>query len=86
LKRNKKVERYLGRALKEFVAAVYETDTFDSFLRDGLHPGGLALTQRMVEIVAVDGKSTVLDIGCGKGGTPIFLAQEYGCAGRSSQA
>jgi ubiquinone/menaquinone biosynthesis C-methylase UbiE len=70
----------MDRALKESVAAVYETDTFCSFLRDGLHPGGSVLTRRMVEIAAINGKLRVLDIGCGKGGTPILLAQEYGCS------
>ena len=79
MSRNREGDRHLDRALKESVAAVYETDTFNSFLKDGLHPGGLALTRRMMEVAAIDGKSTVLDIACGQGGTPILLAEDYGC-------
>ncbi len=68
-----------SRTLKASVAAVYETDTFNSFLKDALHPGGLALTRRVAEVAAIDGDDTVLDIACGKGGTPVLLAREYGC-------
>jgi hypothetical protein len=61
------------------VAAVYETDTFNSFLKDALHPGGLALTRRVAESAAIGEDDSVLDIACGKGGTSVLLAREYGC-------
>jgi len=68
-----------NRALKECVAAVYKTDTFNSLLKNTLHPGGLQLTRRVAEIAQLHTTSRVLDIACGKGGAPWFLAQEYGC-------
>jgi len=67
------------RTLKKNEAALYETDTFDSLLRDALHPGGLTLTRRIVEIVHPEKGSRVLDVACGKGGTSLILAQDYKC-------
>jgi ubiquinone/menaquinone biosynthesis C-methylase UbiE len=80
LSRNKKAEAHLDRTLKKSVAAVYETDTFNSFLKDGLHPGGMALTRRVARVARLDRCSRVLDIACGKGGTPLLLAQEIECS------
>lgn len=69
-----------SRLLKESVAAVYETDTFNSLLKDVLHPGGLELTRRVAEIAKVDENSKVLDIACGKGEGCLLIAERYGCS------
>lgn len=44
-----------------------------------LHPGGLEKTRQMADDCKIGPRSKVLDIGCGKGNTAIFLAKEYGC-------
>lgn len=79
MSRSRKAGAYNSRLLKNYVATVYETNTFSSFLKDILHPGGLELTRRVAETAQVDGNSKVLDIACGKGGDCLFLAEEYNC-------
>ncbi len=64
---------------KDWVTAVYQTETFNSLLQEALHPGGLALTRRLLEIASINKGSAVLDIACGKGGTAILLGQEFSC-------
>ena len=65
--------------MKEWTATVYETNTFNSLLKDALHPGGLAMTQKLTRDASLNNNSIVLDIACGQGGTSIFLAQKFGC-------
>lgn len=65
--------------LKKSVATVYDTDTFSAFLKDTIHPGGLPLTQRVVELASPDTGSIILDIACGRGVACLLLAEKYGC-------
>lgn len=65
--------------LKKSVATVYDTDTFNAFLKDAIHPGGLPLTERVAGLAAPDIHSTVLDIACGNGVGCLLLAENYGC-------
>jgi ubiquinone/menaquinone biosynthesis C-methylase UbiE len=44
-----------------------------------LHPGGLKATQRLAETCGVNEGSLVLDLGCGKGTSAIYLAEHFGC-------
>lgn len=52
----------------------------DQVLEKTLHPGGLKLTARLAEIVAFKPEAKVLEIGCGRGITAIFIARHYGCS------
>jgi ubiquinone/menaquinone biosynthesis C-methylase UbiE len=54
---------------------------FDFAAEVGLtkHLGGLAATEKLVELCHIDEGKYVLDVGCGAGATPCFLAKWYGC-------
>jgi arsenite methyltransferase len=43
------------------------------------HAGGLAATRELLELCHVDEGSYVLDVGCGVGMTPVYMAKELGC-------
>jgi arsenite methyltransferase len=45
-----------------------------------LHPGGLTATGRLAEACKIDGETKVLDVGCGKGTSAVYLAEHYGCS------
>jgi arsenite methyltransferase len=44
-----------------------------------LHPGGLAATRKLVEACLIDREANVLDVGCGKGTSAVYIAEHYGC-------
>jgi ubiquinone/menaquinone biosynthesis C-methylase UbiE len=48
-------------------------------LGDSLHPGGLALTERLGTLVGVDASSRVLDVAAGQGTSALHLARVFGC-------
>jgi len=54
---------------------------FDFAAEVGLtkHFGGIAGTEELAELCHIGQGSYVLDVGCGVGVTPCFLAQRYGC-------
>ncbi len=43
------------------------------------HGGGLNSTRELVRLCHMDADSHVLDVGCGAGATPTYLAKEIGC-------
>ncbi len=55
-------------------AAFYEQEWVATLLADSFHPGGTALTQRLVDDLALPSESTVLDLACGTGTTALLLA------------
>ena len=43
------------------------------------HIGGLKATGRLMELVAPQSGDQVLDVGCGVGIAPVFMAKQFGC-------
>jgi len=43
------------------------------------HLGGVEATEKLVELCHIDAGSYVLDVGCGAGATPAYLAKKHGC-------
>jgi arsenite methyltransferase len=43
------------------------------------HFGGLEATDELIELCHIDGSKYVLDVGCGVGMTPCYIAKKYGC-------
>lgn len=56
-------------------------DFFDFAAYVGLtkHLGGLAATDELVELCHIGPGNYVLDVGCGAGATPCYLARKYDC-------
>lgn len=54
---------------------------FDFAAEVGLtkHIGGLEATEAVLELCHISNGKYVLDVGCGVGVTPIFIAKKYGC-------
>jgi SAM-dependent methyltransferase len=65
-------------ALKACCASAYEHEWARALLGDSLHPGGLALTERLGELLALPAGATLLDVACGRGASAIHLAQRFG--------
>jgi ubiquinone/menaquinone biosynthesis C-methylase UbiE len=64
--------------LKACCAALYESDFARMLLGDSFHPGGLRLTERLGEKLALSPGMSVLDVASGNGETAIFLAKRFG--------
>jgi len=58
-----------------------EQHFFDFAAEAGLtkHFGGLEATEELVELCKIGEGSYVLDVGCGVGQTPCYLAKKHGC-------
>ena len=63
-------------AAKSCCAAVYGIDLIGLFLGDSYHPGGIELTRRLADLVALQPGEQVLDVASGIGTTAILLAAE----------
>ena len=58
-------------------AAFYEQDWVRTLLGDHFHPGGAALTRRLVADLALVGGERVLDLACGTGRTARLLTESH---------
>jgi SAM-dependent methyltransferase len=64
--------------VKACCAATYGADLVALLLGDAYHPGGLALTRRLADLLALTPADRVLDVASGRGTTALMLAHEYG--------
>ena len=65
--------------LKTCCASLYASDWVRLLLGDSLHPGGLALTDRLATLIALQAGQRLLDVGSGRGVSAIHLARQVGC-------
>ena len=65
--------------LKTCCADLYASDWARLLLGDSLHPGGLALTERLGVLVGLGADSRVLDLAAGRGTSALHLARIFGC-------
>jgi arsenite methyltransferase len=65
--------------IKQCCTNLYQSDLARYLLGDSFHPGGLATTRRLGEMLALNPTVRLLDVACGKGTTAVFLAKEFGC-------
>lgn len=73
------ISRDVSREIKACCAAVYESDWARLLLGDSLHPGGLALTERLGNLLQLGPGRRVLDVASGSGSSAIYLAERFGC-------
>lgn len=64
---------------KSCCAAAYGSAAARFLLGDSFHPGGLALTRRLIEALGVGKEGAVLDVGSGSGSSALLLAEMTGC-------
>jgi ubiquinone/menaquinone biosynthesis C-methylase UbiE len=65
--------------LKTCCATLYESEWARLLLGESFHPGGLALTAQLGELLDLQPNQRVLDVAAGKGTSAVFLAQRFGC-------
>jgi hypothetical protein len=65
--------------LKSCCAAAYSSQAARYLLGDSFHPGGTALTSKLIRRLEVGADSTVVDVGSGPGTSALQLARELGC-------
>ncbi len=65
--------------LKSCCAAAYSSAAARFLLGDSFHPGGGALTSRLIRQLGVGDGSTVVDVASGLGTSALQLARELGC-------
>lgn len=65
--------------LKGCCAAAYDSEAATILLGGTFHPGGLALTGRLGEIVGLRRGARLLDVATGRGSSAMFLAGRFGC-------
>lgn len=65
-----------AEAVKSCCAAAYGVDLVGMFLGDSYHPGGLELTRRLADLVALEPGQRVLDVAAGIGTSALLFAAE----------
>lgn len=64
--------------LKACCATGYSSDLVSMLLGDSYHPGGRRLTRRLLDALAVEEGTRLVDVASGIGTTSLLAAQEYG--------
>jgi arsenite methyltransferase len=65
--------------IKVCCATFYESDAVRLLLGDVFHPGGLALTAHLGQVIGLQSGDHCLDVACGRGASALHLAQQFGC-------
>jgi len=65
--------------LKSCCAAAYSSRAARYLLGDSFHPGGAALTSKLIRRLEVGADTAVVDVGSGPGISALQLARELGC-------
>ncbi|MGH7557541.1 MAG: class I SAM-dependent methyltransferase, partial [Gemmatimonadota bacterium] len=66
-------------AIKACCATAYASPVARWLLGTSFHPGGAALTRRLIRSLGVGPRDTVADVACGLGASSLQLAREAGC-------
>ena len=67
------------REIKICCATFYQSDIVRMLLGGVFHPGGLALTRHLGEVIGLGPGDRVLDVACGRGASAVHLAGRFGC-------
>ena len=73
------MERSVEAQAKVCCADLYQSAAVRWLLGDTLHPGGLALTHRLSQLLDITPESRVVDVGCGRGSGSQDVARRFGC-------
>ncbi len=65
--------------IKACCAALYASDWARLLLGETFHPGGLALTERLGQLLGLGPGDTVLDVAAGRGASAVHLARIFDC-------
>ncbi|MGD9712281.1 MAG: DVU_1556 family methyltransferase [Thermomicrobiales bacterium] len=68
-----------GPDVKACCTALYEHEWASLLLGESFHPGGIALTERLGQVLELTSTDSVLDVACGRGRSTIHLATATGC-------
>jgi ubiquinone/menaquinone biosynthesis C-methylase UbiE len=66
-------------AVKSCCAQFYESDVVRFLFGESFHPGGLALTERLGQVLGLRAGARVLDVAAGRGTSALHLAETFGC-------
>ena len=67
-------ETLADREIKLCCATFYQSDAIRMLLGNVFHPGGLALTEHLGQVIKLDAGDRVLDVASGQGASAIYLA------------
>jgi SAM-dependent methyltransferase len=73
------VAKQNDQTIKACCAALYAGDWVRLLLGESFHPGGLALTERLGELLGLGPGRRVLDVASGSGTSALLLARRFGC-------
>ena len=65
--------------IKTCCANLYASDWVRLLVGESFHPGGLALTERLGQLLGLSTTSRVLDVAAGRGASALHLARVFGC-------